>query len=433
MLLSTSAPSIKVKKPELTFYQKAFLNSSARFTITEAGTKTGKTFSHIWWLFHQAHTYQAASGRNYWWVAPVYAQAKIAYNRMWSKLAPTGVYKTNKSELTITTPIGTVVHFKTAKDPDNLYGEDVYSAVFDEFTRAKEEAWHALRSTLTATKAPCKFIGNFKGKANWGHQLSLKAKDDPNYEYFRITAWDAVKAGVLEEEEILQAQKDLPLFLFKALYLAEGDVDEARLISDEAIEGLFVNTHLKASEDKRKFITADIAMHGSDKFVVAVWEGFKIIEFKVFDKCDGKQVEQIIKKLMDKHQIPRRRVAYDADGLGSYLKGYLKGAKAFNNGGKPIKVKGRQEEYGKLKDQCYFRMAERVNDGGIMFDCNIDKYKTEIWEDMEMVANRSWGTDDKLKVLKKEDIREYIGRSPDYSDVIMMREYFELNSFKRVV
>ncbi len=78
-------------------------------------------------------------------------------------------------------------------------------------------------------------------------------------------------------------------------------------------------------------------------------------------------------------------------------------------------------------------MAERVNDGGIMFDCNIDKYKTEIWEDMEMVANRSWGTDDKLKVLKKEDIREYIGRSPDYSDVIMMREYFELNSFKRVV
>ena len=71
-----------------------------------------------------------------------------------------------------------------------FYGEDVYGAVFDEFTRSKQESWYALRSTLTATKAKCKFIGNYKGNSNWGHQLSLKAETDTNYQYFKVTAYD---------------------------------------------------------------------------------------------------------------------------------------------------------------------------------------------------------------------------------------------------
>ena len=235
----TSLNNISIKQPKLAGYQKDILHSDARFTITEAGTKTGKTFSHIYWLFRQAHEYRLGEGHNYWWVAPVYQQAKIAYNRMWRKVVASGMYRTNKSELTITTPLGTIIQFKTADNPDNLYGEDVYSAVFDEFTRAKQESWWALRSTLTATKAPCKLIGNFKGTSNWGHQLSLKAQTDPEYEYFRITAWDAVNAGILDREEVEQAQRDLPLFMFKALYLAEGDIDKARLITDEAISNLF--------------------------------------------------------------------------------------------------------------------------------------------------------------------------------------------------
>ena len=35
--------------------------------------------------------------------------------------------------------------------------------------------------------------------------------------------------------------------------------------------------------------------------------------------------------------------------------------------------------------------------------------------------------DGKLKLIPKENIRSIIGRSPDYSDAIMMRMYYELN------
>jgi hypothetical protein len=47
---------ITITRPKLVPYQKAILNSQARFTVTTAATKIGKTFSHLWWLFEKAHT-----------------------------------------------------------------------------------------------------------------------------------------------------------------------------------------------------------------------------------------------------------------------------------------------------------------------------------------------------------------------------------------
>lgn len=413
----------------LTDYQSKIIHSHARFTVTEAGTKTGKTYSHLYWLFKEAHTPWEGKdtdwlvGKNYWWVAPVYQQSEIAYRRLQRKIANVPGYKCNDSKLTLITPYGSMVWFKTAKDPNNLYGEDVYAAVFDEFTRSKEPAWHALRSTLTATRAKCKFIGNYTGNANWGHQLGLKAKTDPQYEYFKITAWDAVKEGILSEAEILQAQKDLPGWLFKALYLAEGDIDQARLISNDDISDLFTNTHIQGG---RKYMTCDIAFQGSDMFVIWIWEGFKAIDCIAIDKCDSSEVEKMIKGLAEKHHIQRSHIAYDADGIGSFLKGYLKGAIAFHNGGAPIKEQGQKMEYKNLKAQCSFKAAERINNGGYYIDCDLGKHKNDFIEDLEMVKNRMFGVEGKLETLRKSEIREYIGRSPDYWDAFMMREIFEM-------
>lgn len=216
---------INIERPTLAQYQKDILYCPERFTITEAATKIGKTFSHLWWLFEKAHQ-PPKLGANYWWVAPVYGQAEIAFNRVCRTLQGAHGYRVNLSNLSIHTPCGSVLHFKSAKNPDDLYGEDVFAAVFDEFTRANEKAWHALRSTLTATRGPCKFIGNVKGKKNWGHKLAMRAKGgDKDYRYFKITAYEAVAAGILEEEEIKQAQRDLPESVFRELYLADPSED----------------------------------------------------------------------------------------------------------------------------------------------------------------------------------------------------------------
>lgn len=212
--------NITYVRPSIYSYQKKILDSKARFTVTEASTKTGKTASHIIWLFEQA--IQLKANQNVWWVAPVYSQAEMAFNRMKNQVTERNFFRVNEMKLRLTTPTGSIINFKSADRPDNLYGDDVYAFVFDEFTRAKEESWFAIRSTITATNAKGKFIGNVKGKKNWGYKLAQKAKQgEDNFEYFKITAYDAAKEGLLSLEEIEQAKRDLPDYVFKELYLAE--------------------------------------------------------------------------------------------------------------------------------------------------------------------------------------------------------------------
>jgi len=223
-------PAIKYTRPFVYKYQAAILDSKARYTVCEAATKVGKTASHIIWLFEQA--LKLKTNQRVWWIAPTIGQAKIAFDRMKVQISNRDVFKANESLRTITLLSGGILEFKTAEKPDNLYGDDVYAAVFDEFTRAREEAWHALRSTLTSTGGKCKFIGNVKGKKNWGYKMGQRAKGgEKGYEYFKITAYDAAAEGMMTKdgrpmlEEIEEAKRDLPPLVFKELYEAEASDD----------------------------------------------------------------------------------------------------------------------------------------------------------------------------------------------------------------
>lgn len=211
-------PEYKFKRPPLTKYQEAIYFSGKRYTVTEGTTKCGKTVSHVIWLFEQA--LNGSDGKNYWWVAPVFSQSKIAYKRLKRFITDKSLFKANDTEQTITLFNGAVIWFKTGEKPDNLYGEDVHAVVMDEYTRMREDAWFAIRSTLTATKGKCKFIGNVKGTGNWGYQLARKAEAGKlnDWAYFKITAADAVREGILDQNEIEDAKGTLPSGVFNELY-----------------------------------------------------------------------------------------------------------------------------------------------------------------------------------------------------------------------
>lgn len=232
---------INYKRPFLYNYQKAILNSSARYTVTEAATKVGKTASHIVWLFEQALCLK--TNQRVWWIAPTIGQAKIAFDRMKVQITDRSIFTANETLRTITLVTGGIIEFKTAEKPDNLYGDDVFASVFDEFTRARESAWFALRSTLTATGGKCKFIGNVKGKKNWGHKLAMKAKaGEENFEYFKITAYDAANEGMKTKdgrpfiEEIESAKRELPEAVFNELYLAIPNDDASNPFGNDYIK-----------------------------------------------------------------------------------------------------------------------------------------------------------------------------------------------------
>ena len=227
--------NIEYERPFLYKKQLDAIFNDKRYALIEASTKTGKTHGCIIWLAELA-LLEGRPGRNYWWIAPISQQADIAFRRLKRGL-PNAYFKANDTLKTITLGNGAVIWFKSADNPDSLYGEDVWGAVFDEASRAKDEAWHAARSTLTATNGPIRMIGNVKGRKNWFFMLCRKAEaGEPNMHYSRLIAYDAVEAGVLSAEEVEDAKRQLPEAVFRELYLAEPSDDGGNPFGLGAIE-----------------------------------------------------------------------------------------------------------------------------------------------------------------------------------------------------
>jgi hypothetical protein len=72
-----------------------------------------------------------------------------------------------------------------------------------------------------------RIIGNVKGRRNWAYRMARKAEaGEPGMHYAKLTAYDAIRAGVLTAEEVEDAKAQLPESVFRELYLAEPADDE---------------------------------------------------------------------------------------------------------------------------------------------------------------------------------------------------------------
>src|SRR5262245_52193344 len=150
---------IDYERPPLYKKQRDAIFDPRRISLIEASTKSGKTSGCIAWLFEKAA--HGKRGQHFWWVAPVSMQTDIAFQRMRQHIRPRDSYIVQLSRRAIVLNTnGAIIEFRSGDHPDTLYGEDVYACVIDEASRFKEQAWHAIRSTLTYTRGPIRIIGN---------------------------------------------------------------------------------------------------------------------------------------------------------------------------------------------------------------------------------------------------------------------------------
>jgi hypothetical protein len=224
---------IAYARPPLYPRQEAAIFHPTRYVIIEATPKSGKTVGCLAWLVEQA--VQGRAGDQYWWIAPVVEQARMVWERLKRGL-PHGSYVSNESRQTVVLPNQATIAFKSADHPDTLYGEDVRAAVIDEAPRCKEAAWHAVRTTLTATNGPIRIIGNVKGRRNWAYRMARQAEaGEPDMHFARLTALDAIEAGIFNAAELEDARRRLPSDVFRELYYAEASDDQGNPFGLEAI------------------------------------------------------------------------------------------------------------------------------------------------------------------------------------------------------
>lgn len=196
--------------------------------------------------------------------------------------------------------------------------------------------------------------------------------------------------------------------------------DPTKLIEVDKIHDLWSNEHVSSGS---KYISCDVARFGRDLSVIMVWDGLRLNEIKTIAKSDLTHLRDVINSLKVKHHVPMSNVIIDSDGIGGGVVDMLPGCKAFTANKKAISI-GSRQNFANIKSQLYFMLADFINDAKIWIRTDIGK--NSIVEELEQVKREKELTDDKLKIIKKELVKEMLGRSPDYSDSMMMRLWFEI-------
>ena len=199
----------------------------------------------------------------------------------------------------------------------------------------------------------------------------------------------------------------------------EYDATKDSLIDYDAILNMFSQKGVSGD----KYISCDVARFGSDKTVIIYWEGLYIKKIRSILKTAVNEVVDEVRALQQDHAVPLRNIIVDEDGVGGGVKDYLR-CIGFTNNARALKG----ENYQNLKTQCYYKLADLINKGQVGIACPDVTIKNQIIEECEQVRMKDADKDNKLQIIPKETIKDIIGRSPDYSDAMAMRCYYEIDA-----
>lgn len=217
----------------------------------------------------------------------------------------------------------------------------------------------------------------------------------------------------------------------------EYDDDPYLLMKYDSIVDMFTT---RGKEDPyRKYLICDYARFGTDSTVIGYWEGLQLKEVREYKGKNTKEIAKVLDTMAIDYGVQRSMILVDENGVGSGVVDQLPGCKGFYGSASIIQPREAAYDVTKkvnflnLRTQCYFMLADKVNSGDVGIDEIPLSMKEAIIQECEQVKQINADHDGKVQMVKKEDVKESIGRSPDYSDMLSMRMYFELNKPAPVV
>lgn len=207
----------------------------------------------------------------------------------------------------------------------------------------------------------------------------------------------------------------------------EYEDDPNQLTDNDAISDLYSNSFIER-DAKRKCLICDVAMHGSDLYRVAYFEGDVLIEHANMAKSGGKQVLDLIQRFRNKYNIPASAIVYDADGVGAFIGskgGFIPGAIPFNGNATPVEHGKDFKQFFNLRSQCAFLLADQINEYGLYLEGVKDENDREMLSD-ELRQLKRMPTIEKLRLIPKDEVKRAIGRSPDFADILIMKKFYDI-------
>lgn len=291
---NTNQIALTLKKPHKA--QRQVIESKARFKVLMCGRRWGKSL-----ICQNISIQDALAGKLVAYITPTFQLAKVFFEDM-SKIIPSEIATTNKSDLTFHFVTGGVIRFFTGEKLDNLRGQKFHMAILDEapYIRNLEKGWlNSIRPTLTDFKGSAIFVSTPRGK-DFFYSLYMKQGQD-NWESFKFTTYDNPH---IDPTEIDEARKQLPAPVFEQEYLANPMENAANPFGSEHIRKCIRN-----GSGEVVCYGIDLAKSYDWTVIIGLNAGGQVVHFERFQK-DWYLTKQHIKAL------PRKPILIDSTGVG---------------------------------------------------------------------------------------------------------------------
>ena len=427
--------------------QKEIVESKARFKVTRAGRRSGKTFLKRDMILFKAisKTIRLAreiENRTLIFLAPTQKQARtIIWEEFRARLGDAGEFNESRLEIRVPTEDGgkSTIFIGGWENRENYRGmPNVIHIEFDEVDTMKDFfiGWNEIfRPMLIDTGGSAGFGGTPKKENPNLRRLEKEAKDNIEWECFRFTTWDNPH---VPREELDKAKAEMDADTYRQEIMAEYLDNAGALFHYDSLIDVFSNTIVK---DNNKYLLVDIADDGSDKTTFSLWEGLEEVLREEFAHLNTENIIAKIREYASQYKVPFSHIAVDAIGVGAGVasSSMLDGIVGYKSSYSPIKTDidivrlpnvsytrdaPLTSDYKNLRSQCLFNLADLVNNHKIASRVT-GKQKEVIIEELSNYQDASQG-DGKRMATMKEDVKENIGRSPDASDTWVMRMYFHV-------
>ena len=312
---------------------------------------------------------------------------------------------------------------------DELGSLEITDAFIDEANQISKKAKQIVRSRirykLDENGLIPKMLMTCNPAKNWVYSDFFKAdrenKLPTNYKFIQSLVTDnpMIDSSYIENLNQLDQQSKERLLFGNWDYTD----DPSALCDYDSICDMFTNEHVKGGQ---KYISADLAMQGRDRFVAGSWSGLICTVSIDKPKSTGKSIEVDLRELKDSLGVGNSNIVADSDGLGAYLESYIKNIKTFHGGSRAVNTK----EYANLKSECGFKLAEKIRNREIKINCT-SQQEEQIKKEISVCLKQDnlFKDEQKKKLISKDKMKELLGNSPDYMDMLLMRMFFEIKNF----
>lgn len=340
------------------------------------------------------------------------------------------IFKYNQQQNVITFYNGSSIilkdlfHYPSDPNYDSLGSLEITGAFIDEVNQitelAKLTVASRIRYKLNENDLVPKMYMSCNPSRNWVYEQYYKKHKNETIEPYKVFIQALVTDNPFIDDNYIRQLERGDENMKKRLLFGQWEYeDKAAMIDYNNIIDMFKDYEHTAIKDY--YISVDVARKGKDKSVIMLWDGLSIIKTISIGVSLMDELKETITNLKNEYGINNNKIVIDEDGVGGGLVDFIKGSNGFINNSKAYKG----ENYQNLKTQCYYKLAQNININNIEIFNISSEMKEQLTKELLNVKQKNIDTDGKLQILSKEEVKGLIGNSPDFSDAMMMRMFFE--------